>query len=31
MTKITEEQLQARQRAESIRARLKNLGKNVYT
>ena len=31
MTRITEEQLQARRRAESIRASLKNLGKGVYT
>nr|WP_255639904.1 nucleotidyl transferase AbiEii/AbiGii toxin family protein [Deinococcus taeanensis] len=30
MTRTTEEHLQARRRAESIRARLKNLGKNVY-
>ena len=31
MTKITDEQIQARRQAESIRAKLKNLGKNVYT
>ena len=31
MTRITDEQLQAKRRAESIRAKLKNLGKSVYT